>query len=72
MTPLMTQITEREEQVLLMLGDGLGLREIGRQLDISHWTVKAHRDNGRRKLGAATTTAAAVMVRERRSRAGGR
>lgn len=66
MTPLLEQLTAREETVLLMLGDGHGLREIGRRLGISHWTVKSHRDNGRRKLGAPTTTAAAVIVRERR------
>lgn len=62
MTPLLDALSPREEQVLVLIGDGLGLREIADELDISPWTVRSHRDNGRRKLGAVTTAHAAAIV----------
>lgn len=68
MTPVLELLTDREEQVLMLLGEGLGLREIGRRLDISHWTVRGHRDNARRKLGAATQTQAVAIVVAARAR----
>ena len=68
MTPLLSQLTEREEQVLMLLAEGLGLREVGRRLTISHWTVRDHRDNARTKLGASTTTQAVAMVIRARTR----
>lgn len=71
MTPLCPALTTREEQVLLMLGDGLGLREIACTLGLSVWTVRDHRDNGKRKLAATTTThAVAIVVRLRIARLG--
>lgn len=67
MTPLIVALTVREEQVLLLIGDGLGLREIGTKLGVSWHTARAHRDNGRRKLGASTTThAVAIVIRAQR------
>jgi DNA-binding CsgD family transcriptional regulator len=66
MTPLLPELTAREEQVLLLLGEGFGLREIARSLGLSVWTVRDHRDNGKRKLCATTTThAVAIVVRTR-------
>jgi DNA-binding CsgD family transcriptional regulator len=56
----------RQEQVLLLLGDGMGLGEIAARLGISEWTVRTYRDEGRRRLGARTTAQAAVLVREQR------
>jgi DNA-binding CsgD family transcriptional regulator len=67
-TPRHPQLTARQEQVLLLLGDGLGLGEIAERLGLSEWTVKTHRDEGRRRLNARTTTHAAVLTREYRSR----
>ncbi len=57
-------LSPRQEQVLLLLGDGLGLGEIAARLGISEWTVRTHRDEGRTRLGARTTAQAAVLVRE--------
>jgi DNA-binding CsgD family transcriptional regulator len=62
-------LSPRQEQVLLLLGDGLGLGEIAARLGLSEWTVKTHRDEGRLRLNARTTAHAAVLVRERGSRA---
>jgi len=61
-TPLCDDLTPREEQVLLLIGDGLGLREIACILGLSVWTVRDHRDNGKRRLGASTTTHAVAIV----------
>lgn len=67
MTSSRPTLSARQEQVLLMLGDGLGLGEIAARLGISEWTVRTYRDEGRRRLGARTTAQAAVLVREQRA-----
>jgi DNA-binding CsgD family transcriptional regulator len=65
-TPLVDALTDREETVLLLLGDGYGLGEIAARLGISWWTARDHRDNARTKLQAATQTqAVAIVVRAR-------
>ena len=59
-------LSARQEQVLLLLGDGLGLGEIATRLGVSEWTVRTHRDEARRRLHARTTTqAVAIIVRRR-------
>ena len=66
MIPRHPDLSARQEQVLLLLGDGLGLGEIAERLGLSEWTVKTHRDEGRRRLQARTTTqAVAIIVRQR-------
>ena len=66
MTPRQPDLSARQEQVLLLLGDGLGLGEIAERLGLSEWTVKTHRDEARRRLQARTTTqAVAIIVRQR-------
>jgi DNA-binding CsgD family transcriptional regulator len=67
MTPRQPALSPRQEEVLLLLGDGLGLGEIAQRLGLSEWTVKTHRDEARRRLNARTTAQAAVLVRERGS-----
>jgi DNA-binding NarL/FixJ family response regulator len=43
-------LTEREQQVLNHIWDGLKNREIGKQLRISQKTVEAHRSSMMKKL----------------------
>ena len=65
-TPLVDALTDTEEQVLLMLGDGYGLGEIAVRMGKSWWTVRNQRDSARQKLQAATQTqAVAIVVRAR-------
>ena len=66
MTPLLPALTDREEQVLLLLAEGHGPREIALRMGIAPSTVRGYRDTARGKLGAATTTqAVAILVRFR-------
>ena len=68
MTPLSPALTHREEQVLLLIGDGRGLREIATSLGVSWRVARRDRDRARVKLEAATTThAVAIVVRLRQS-----
>ena len=48
-------LTEREQQVLNLIWNGLKNREIGEQLRISHKTVEAHRANMMKKLRTTNT-----------------
>jgi DNA-binding NarL/FixJ family response regulator len=53
-------LSDRELQVLEMIGEGLGSREIAEQLGISLKTVESHRENTKAKLGL---TGASQLVR---------
>ncbi len=55
-------LTPRERTVLLLIADGIGLREIAHRLGVQPCTVRHHRDSARGKLGAATTTHAIVLL----------
>jgi DNA-binding CsgD family transcriptional regulator len=62
-------LSPRQEQVLLLLGDGLGLGEIATKLGISEWTVRTYRDEARCRLEARTTAqAVAIVVRRTAAR----
>jgi DNA-binding CsgD family transcriptional regulator len=63
-------LSPRQEQVLLLLGEGLGLGEIAGQLGISEWTVRTYRDEARRRLDARTTAQAVAIVVRQGARAG--
>ncbi len=52
-------LTEREQQVLNHIWNGLNNREIGKELRISRKTVEAHRANMMKKLRA--TNAAQLL-----------
>ena len=54
-------LTLREIEVLTMLADGLGNKEIARQLDISDNTVKFHLSSIFGKLGATNRTEAVML-----------
>ena len=54
-------LTSREIQVLAMLAEGLGNKEIARQLDISDNTVKFHLSSIFGKLGASNRTEAVML-----------
>jgi two-component system, NarL family, response regulator LiaR len=56
-------LTEREAEVLRHLAQGLSNREIGRQLDISEWTVRTHVSHILEKLHVANRTQAALQAR---------
>lgn len=47
---LMSQLTEREIEILSLIADGLSNKEIGDKIFISHRTVDTHRTNLMRKL----------------------
>ena len=54
-------LTSREIEVLAMLADGLGNKEIARQLDITENTVKFHLSSIFGKLGATNRTEAVML-----------
>ena len=58
-------LSPREREVLLLCADGLSASEAAKRMGISPWTVKRHRDNARRKLGAASLPQAVAMVMRR-------
>ena len=45
-------ITEREQEVLTLLSEGLTVREVAAELYLSHHTVVSHKKSLYRKLGA--------------------
>jgi NarL family two-component system response regulator YdfI len=59
--PALEDLTPREIEVLRMLAEGLGNREMAARLGISDHTVKFHISSILDKLGAATRTEAVTM-----------
>ena len=55
---LIEPLTARESEVLQLLADGLGNREIASRLDISEHTIKFHVRSILGKLGASSRTEA--------------
>jgi len=56
------ELTEREQQIIILLADGLTNKQIAAALDISPRTVKFHLDNLYSKLGVNTRTEAAIIA----------
>ena len=69
MTPIHPRLTDRQERVLVLLGDGFGLGEIAGQLGTTTRAVRRLRDRARCELDAATTTQAVAIVVRLRSAA---
>lgn len=55
-------LTEREREVLRLVGKGLANKQIGRVLGISERTVKAHLTNAFARIGVGDRTSAALWV----------
>jgi two-component system, NarL family, nitrate/nitrite response regulator NarL len=59
------ELTRRESEVARLVSRGSRNKEIARDLDISEGTVKMHLHNLYEKLGVASRTELALLVRER-------
>jgi DNA-binding NarL/FixJ family response regulator len=57
-----TRLSDREHEVLLLLADGLGAKEIGETLYLSESTAKSHIAKIYQKLGAANRAQALVTA----------
>jgi DNA-binding NarL/FixJ family response regulator len=62
------ELSDREQEVLALVGEGLPNKLIARRLDISEKTVKAHLTRVFRELGVDDRTQAALWAREHLSR----
>jgi DNA-binding NarL/FixJ family response regulator len=58
------QLTDRERDVLDLLGEGLSNKDIAARLGIAERTVKAHLTSAFRRLGVQRRTQAAMWVRD--------
>ena len=56
------ELTDRERQVLQLVGAGLANKQIARRLDISEKTVKAHLTSVFRRIGVTDRTQAALWA----------
>lgn len=57
-----TRLSDREQEVLLLLADGLGAKEIGESLYLSESTAKSHIAKIYQKLGASNRAQALVTA----------
>jgi len=63
-TPSGPELTDREREVLALVGMGLANKQISRRLDIREGTVKAHLTRVFQQIGVRDRTAAALWARE--------
>jgi DNA-binding NarL/FixJ family response regulator len=63
------RVTEREQQIIGLIGEGLSYRDIGRRLQIDTHTVKSHVHNILDKLGFRTRLEIAAYARRNGNRA---
>ena len=61
---LLDALTDRELEILGLLGDGLATREIASQLFVSAATVKSHVSHALAKLGVRNRVQAVLLVKE--------
>jgi DNA-binding NarL/FixJ family response regulator len=57
------ELTEREQQVLRLVGNGMANKQIGRALGIREGTVKAHLTSVFQRIGVRDRTSAALWAR---------
>lgn len=67
MTPLVQELSRREESVLELLAEGLGLREIATRLELTDRQTRRTRDRCVVKLGATGQTHAVALFLRRRT-----
>ena len=60
------ELSERERDVLVLLGRGQSNKAIARELDIAEKTVKAHLTSAFRRIGATNRVEAALWARQHR------
>lgn len=63
--PRGVELTGREQEVLLLVADGLGNKQIARRLGITERTVKAHLTNIYQRLGVSDRTQADLWTEGR-------
>ena len=56
-------LTRREQEIAILVADGLSNKHIGRRFNISEGTVKIHLHNAYRKLGLSNRTSLAVLCK---------
>lgn len=62
LSPLVPELTRREERLLLLRGQGHGLREIAAILGISELRARKIRDEAVEKVGLGSEHAAVALV----------
>ena len=67
---LQQKLTPREREILMLLGDGLANKQIGRRLGITEKTVKGHLTKIYQTIGVTDRTQAALWAERRSVRAG--
>lgn len=60
----LSSLTDREEQILRLVAEGLSNKEVGRKLELQEKTVKHHMTSILNKLKARNRVEAAVIARE--------
>ena len=58
----MNSLTNRKQEIVFALAEGLSNKDIGRKLNLSEGTVKVHLHNIYSKLGVKNRTALAVLA----------
>jgi len=61
--PLLSGLSERERQVIHLVGEGLSNKEVGRQLNLSCGTIKVHLHRIYQKLAIHNRTALALLAK---------
>jgi DNA-binding NarL/FixJ family response regulator len=59
---MLDSLSQREQQIVMMVSDGLSNKAVGRRADLAEGTVKVHLHNIYRKLGVNNRTALTAMA----------
>jgi two-component system, NarL family, nitrate/nitrite response regulator NarL len=65
---LFEDLSSRQDEILLLVGQGLSNKEIGARLHLSDRTIKHHMTNVFQKLGVRNRLEAALLVRQKTQR----